>query len=114
MAIPELTLRRVQKALDGYCERKVPPDIRDQIQILYRKRGNAIVLYERRPYWRDPEQHTEMAVARFVYNPEDATWRLQCADRNNRWHLFEDFSGVKNFEILLEEVDADHTGIFWG
>ncbi|MFP4502907.1 MAG: DUF3024 domain-containing protein [Candidatus Hydrogenedentota bacterium] len=28
--------------------------------------------------------------------------------------MFEDFVGVRDFQELLDEVDADHTGIFWG
>jgi DUF3024 family protein len=114
VAISELTLRRAQKMLDDYAEAKVPGHIRDEIQILHRKRGNAIVLYERRPHWQDPSQHTEMPVARFVYAPEDDTWSLQYADRNDRWHLFEGMCGVRDFSELLAEVEADHTAIFWG
>lgn len=114
MAIPELTLRRVQKMLDTYCENKIPPNARHQVQLVHRKRGNAVVLYERRPDWLDPSQHTEMAIARFVYAPETGTWSLKYADRNDRWHLFEDFCGVTDFSELLEEVEEDATGIFWG
>jgi hypothetical protein len=114
MAIPELTLRRVQKILDDYCEAKVPPHVRDKIQLLHRKRGNAIVLFERRRGWLDASQHMDMPVARFVYAPADNTWSLQWADRNDRWHLFQGCCGLSNFAELLEEVDADHAAIFWG
>ncbi len=114
MAIPELEAKRVEGMLARFCEQRVPPHARHQIQLLFRKRGNTITLYEQRPCFWDESQRTEMAIAKFQYDPEENDWSLKYSDRNERWHLYEDFIGVKAFKALLDEVDTDPTGIFWG
>ena len=41
-------------------------------------------------------------------------WTLYCTDRNSRWHLYWEYKPAKNLDELLEEIDEDPTGIFWG
>jgi hypothetical protein len=104
----------VKKALDMFCDR-VPPHARDQIVYEYRFRGNAVTVYERRPPWRGGEgEWSKIPVARFKYDPEDQTWTLQCADRNSRWHVYRGFERVRRFQDLVDEVNRDRTGIFFG
>ena len=114
MAIPELEAKRVETLLSRFCEERIPPHARHQVQLLYRKRGNAITLYERRPYYLDESQHTEMPIAKFQYDPKGNHWSLKWADRNDRWHHYEDFTAVRDFKTLLDKVSADPTRIFWG
>ena len=53
-------------------------------------------------------------IAQFRFNPKNSKWTLYCADRNSRWHEYNDLDPDQEFETLLREVDADPTGIFWG
>jgi hypothetical protein len=96
MPIPELERRRVERALDRFCDR-VPPAIRQKLTYEYRFRGNAIVLFERRPHFQDRKRHTEHEFAKFVYSPTVGGWSLKWSDRNGRWH-----------------AQADRTCIFFG
>jgi len=36
------------------------------------------------------------------------------ADRNSKWHVYDEIEPATDFESLLQEVDDDPTGIFWG
>ena len=121
MPIPELDLRRVEKTLEEYCDKKVPRHVRDKLQLKFRKRGNQITLFEQRPMPEfmmksalNPGEPLVSDVAKFVYLPKERVWCLKWADRNNRWHEYEGFELEKRFEDLLAEVDADPTAIFWG
>jgi hypothetical protein len=113
MPIPELERRRVERVLDKFCE-SVRPEIRDKLRYEYRFSGNAVLLVERRPAFRDPSTYSELAVARFVYSPTVGGWSLRWSDRRERWHRYEGFENRPTFRELLDEVKRDPTGIFFG
>jgi hypothetical protein len=113
MPIPELERRRVERALDKFCER-VPLAVRSQLTYEYRFRGNAVVLLERRPHFQDRTRTTEHLIAKFVYSPTIGGWSLKWRDRNERWHAYEGFADVPHFRDVLREVEADPTCIFFG
>jgi Protein of unknown function (DUF3024) len=54
------------------------------------------------------------AVAQLRYDPADHHWRLYCADRNSRWHYYDMAEPTPHLDELLNEIDEDPTGIFWG
>jgi hypothetical protein len=113
MPIPELERRRVQRALDKFCDR-VPPKIRSELTYEYQFRGNAVFLAERRPHFQDRNRHTEHVFAKFVYSPTVGGWSLKWRDRNGRWHAYGGFEDVPHFRDILHEVETDPLGIFLG
>jgi len=114
MAIPELERKRAGACLDKFCER-VPPEIRKELSYHWKVRGNQITLFERRPMWcGEPGEHTDMSFARFQFDPETHEWMLKWSDRHGRFHPYEGFESVREFQRLIEEVESDPTGIFLG
>ena len=111
--LSEEQCRKIEAVLGRYCEARVPPHVRGEIQLLHRIRGTTATLVERRPAWRAPGEWTELPVAQFRYEPQTELWTLYCRDRNLRWHRY-DGPSRKTLSSLLREVDADRTGIFWG
>ncbi len=114
MAIPPFIRKPVEKRLEDYCDYKVSERVRDKLRIGFRVRGNSIIMFEERPLFSDKSIWTESVVAQFRFNLEDGKWSLYWADRNSRWHIYDDVLPNKNFDVLLGEVDHDPTGIFWG
>lgn len=114
MALPDLERKRVQRALDAFCDR-VPPRFHDKLAYEHRFRGNAVTIYERRPPLRGTGgEWTTCPVARFKYDPANRTWALQWADWNSRWHVYRGFERIRRFQDLVDEVSSDPTGIFLG
>ncbi len=113
MAIPELEQVRVTRALRSFCD-KVPSEIRDRLTHDFRIAGSDVELFERRPHYRERERYVEHIVAKFRYTSTHRSWTLFWADRNGRWHRYENFVDRRNFLDLLQEVEKDPTGIFWG
>ena len=55
-----------------------------------------------------------MVIAKFTYIGSQREWRLYCQHRDLRWHSYQALPADSSFAKLLDEVDADPTGIFWG
>ena len=98
-----------------YCEQRVPPDAIDQVRVELVESRGAMTIVERRAPWREDygPQWTTLEVARFRFMSQDRTWQLFWRDRNAKWHRY-DLPPSRDIGPLLDEVDRDPTGIFWG
>jgi hypothetical protein len=79
-------------------------------------RGRNVTIYECRPPWHPDygPDWTRQPVAQLRYRPEDHHWQLYCADRNSHWHRYTRSQPSVRVADLLDEIDNDPTGIFWG
>ena len=114
MALSETVRHKVESLLRSFCEKRVPLEVRDQVRLTYAFRGTSVTLYEDRVGWKDPTKWTHMPIAQFRFNGKKAQWSLYCADRNSRWHEYLDIDPTSRLDVLLQEVDKDPTGIFFG
>jgi hypothetical protein len=109
-AVPDLDLASVHR----YCDTRVPAHMRDEARVEATHRGQNVTIYDCRPPWH-PEltDWSRVPVAQFRYSREHNDWTLYDADRESRWHRYElvDSGAI---DQLLEEVDNDPSGIFWG
>ena len=110
MALPEIELFRGNRLFSKFCDERIPPHARDQIKMLYNIKGNKVILMESRPYYDDPSKWSEMPVAQFEYNATTKVWGLFGYNRNDKRLPY----SKGNLEKLIQEVDKDITGIFWG
>lgn len=113
MALPENVRREVEPIIGQYCANRIPEHARHQVKMSFDFRGDAVTLVEERPHWQNPDQWTRTPIAQFRYDSRTERWSLFCSDRNSRWHNYQ-ARPTKDIRLLLREVDADPTGIFWG
>jgi len=114
MALLEIDKRRVMKIMDAYCENRIPEQVRDQIRLTHELRGNKLHLLESRQAFQRPDHWITMKIAQFEFEPENRLWTLYCFDRNSKRIPYPNCKATARLEALLDEVDADPTGIFWG
>jgi hypothetical protein len=116
MDLPQHTSRLVERGLARYCERVCPPSFARQVRLAYRIEGRVATLYEIKPAWCTASEiaRRESAVARFVYQPRDGSWRFQHPERGSGWRSYRRLPRSRDFLALLREIDADPAGIFWG
>ena len=108
--LPEIDVEKVKR----YCRGKVPERLKDEVRIEASTRGRSISIHECRPIWKGaPGEWTKTSVAQLRYEG-DGTWTLYCADRNNKWFLYFDLDSHQPVDVILEEIETDPTGIFWG
>ena len=113
MALTAEQRGHIIQALDVYCDARVPIHVRDKLVLQYRIHRNDVVLLEKRPFFRDPSRWVESPVAKLRYTKRKGLWNLFWPDRNGKWHHY-DIVPSPDFLDLLNEVDEDPTGIFWG
>jgi hypothetical protein len=56
---------------------------------------------------------TRLPVAR-LRRRRDGVWTLYWPDRNLKFHRYEQVPPASSIQDLLEEIDRDPAGIFWG
>lgn len=115
MTLPPLQHQAAEALLGAYCEKRIPEFVRSQLRLEYRIRGDSAELIERRVPWRDPEgEWTSAPMAKFTFDEESNLWTLKWRDRNGRFHEFAPTVKAAKLGDLIEVVDRDETGIFWG
>ncbi len=118
MKLPKEAKREAQIKLSTYFHEKIPEEYREEINLEYNFWGNKVNLVEKRPHWREPDEWTECRFAQFRYDPETKKWSLLWLDSSGNLHPYEElvpgFGPAEDLAELIEEVDQDPTGIFWG
>lgn len=116
MAVPELTRAVAVREVAAFLDGRVPAHAAHRVRLEFSVRGNAITLVERRAPWR-PElgpEWSSLKVAQLRYDAGVGAWSLYWRDRNERWHPYRFATASRDVGPLLDEIDRDPTGIFWG
>jgi hypothetical protein len=109
-AVPDLDLTRIRQ----FCESRVPARLRNEVRIEADVRGESVTIYDCRPSWHpNLTDWSRLPVAQLRYNADSHLWTLYWADRNSRWHRYDDLEPGTT-DQLLDEIDEDPTCIFWG
>jgi hypothetical protein len=114
MALSEIELKLIENTVGKMCQRRSPPQFRDQIKITYKVINHSVEVYEERPGWRNPEEWTSMPVAKFLYVRTTKKWKLYWMRQDLKWHLYEPLAESATIEKLVAEVDKDPHGAFFG
>ena len=92
----------------------VPPHVDHQLRHGYRLEGPTIVLFESRPKFSHSSTWVDLDVAKFRFIKSRRRWLLYCQFRDSKWHAYEPLPEAPDLETLVDEVQRDPTGIFWG
>ncbi|WP_426452468.1 DUF3024 domain-containing protein [Paenibacillus sp. S-38] len=111
LPLDAFTKKRIEKIMVEYTESKVPKEIRNQMRMTFKIRGNNVTLVEERPAFRS-DQWVEFDIAQFRL--EDTKWKVYWRDSKDKWHFVDDIMPSEDFEKQLEIVDTDNRGLFWG
>lgn len=114
MAFAEIELARVKQIVGGFCERRVPPEIRDKLRLEYSVDRYDVVINEVRPHWKDPGKETQSPVAKFRFVRSAGEWQLYWMRQDLAWHAYEPFTSSRQLEELVEVVGRDEFGCFFG
>jgi hypothetical protein len=109
-AVPDLDVARIHQ----FCDSRVPAHLRTETRVEADVRGRSVTIYDCRPPWHpDLTGWSRVPVAQLRYDTATTVWTLYWADRNSRWHRYDDLE-PGTVDELLHEIDDDPTCIFWG
>ena len=114
VSLPEELRKRIESKLAPFCEQRSPAQRGIPAAVAYRIEGLHVTLVEVRSLFLREGVWTKTEVAQFRYRPDDGTWMLYWMDRHHEWNEYWEVDPAEDFEELLQEVDRDPTGIFWG
>jgi hypothetical protein len=111
IVIPEVDVACVR----GWAEKRTPPEFRAEMRVEVDQTGDALTVFECRPPWDGVgTEWTRVVVARLAFDAAGRRWSLDCADSTGKFHRYDLLGPVSQVTGLLDEIDADPTGIFWG
>lgn len=115
MAISEFEIKRIGKLVGQFVETRRPePRVRNKRDIAFRISGQRFELYEIRPQWDNPTLQLEGPVAKATAVKSRKEWKLYWMRADRKWHSYEPLAHTKSLETLLDEINQDPYGCFWG
>ncbi|HSN44079.1 MAG TPA: GNAT family N-acetyltransferase [Propionibacteriaceae bacterium] len=110
--LSDLDVARVRR----WCREKVPERVRHQVRYECDVApGHLTVVDCRPPVGQDDDpEWTRFPVARLRFTKGTGLWTIYWRDRNEKFHLYDRTPPTQDIEVLLAELDADPTCIFWG
>jgi len=114
MPIPVLQNKFLEIRLTEFSDKRIPVEVQDQVKISFSFRGNSVTLFEERPSFMDKNTWSKIPIAQIKYEHGSGEWTLFSADRNGKWNKYLDLYPTTDFEAILNEIDQDPTGFFWG
>jgi hypothetical protein len=116
MALAEIELARVRRAMDAFMQRRrPPPHIRPKLDFGFRVTGQSVEIFEIRPVWRGPaDEKRESPVAKATYVKTRGVWRVFWQRRDLKWHSYDPKPEVKSVEEFASLVSEDVHACFFG
>ena len=114
MAFPNTLQLAFENKLKAFCENRIPIEVRDKVKLNYEIKGNKITIIEERPRWIGDGPWTKCPIAQIRYDETSKYLTIFWNDRNSKWHLYTEYKPHKLLDNILNEIDNDPTGIFWG
>jgi hypothetical protein len=109
--VPDLAAAKITR----FCESRTPPQLRDEMRLQVDVRGDSITILDFRPLCHGaPGEWTQMKIAQLRYDPTARSWTIFWADRNGRWHRYDDLEPATDLDDVLSEIAEDPTCIFFG
>ncbi len=115
MAISEFEIKRIEKLVGNFIERRRPPvNLREKVDLSFRISGQSFEIFEIRPVWNAPSQKIEGTIAKATYVKKSKLWKLYWMRADMKWHKYPPVPDSKSLEKILEVIDEDSHGCFWG
>jgi Protein of unknown function (DUF3024) len=115
MPIPEIQIRAALAKAGALIEKRRPkPEIRHLVDMKAELKKQELVLYEVRPRYDDGSKTHANPVAKAKWIDAQGRWRLYWMRADLKWHLYEPGQHLEDISSIIDEIDRDPFGCFWG
>jgi hypothetical protein len=100
----------------NFIEKMRPEDleIRSKLDYGYSYDGKIVILFEIRPVWMDPTEIAHYGFAKIRYYKSREEWNLYWMRASGKWDLYDPFPIATHLEQMLQIIDKDEYGCFFG
>jgi hypothetical protein len=107
--INESTIKKFVESL-----RPEDPEIRKKLDCGYSYDGKIIEIFEIRPEWDNPKEIQHFPFVKIRYYKSKNVWKLYWMRGNLKWELYEPFPNSSHLNKILEIIQEDKYGCFYG
>ncbi len=114
MAFTDIDYQKIKKAVGGFCIKKTPAHLKDQLRYEYDVSGHNVIIYEVRPAWNRKDEYTKLPMAKITYVNARKIWKLYWMRASGKWEKYEPQETASDLNALIREIDKDPYGCFFG
>ncbi len=114
MVLANIDLQKIKIKIGRFCSEKTPEHLKDQLRFEYEIEKQNVIIYEVRPFWKDPSEFIKMPIAKLTYVNSRNIWKLYWKRANDKWTLYETRRSATDLGSMLKEIDEDSFGCFFG
>ncbi|CAM4253918.1 DUF3024 domain-containing protein [Gillisia hiemivivida] len=107
--INESTIKKFVESL-----RPEDPEIREKLDFGYSYDGKIIEIFEIRPEWDKPKEIQHIPFVKIRYYKSKNSWNLYWMRGNLKWESYEPFPNSSHLNKILEIIQEDKYGCFYG
>jgi len=114
MALPELLKKRAEKLLGNYCRSRVPSWLKEELRLSFTIEGDVATVFQERRRCQGTCEWFRFPLAQFRYSDTLTQWTLHHFADNQKWRFYLNANPSLDLSKLIEAVDDDPLGYFWG
>ncbi|PLX94898.1 MAG: hypothetical protein C0619_02070 [Desulfuromonas sp.] len=114
MALPQLLHKRAERLLDEYCRTRVPSWLKEELRLEFTIESETATVFQERRRCQGSCEWFRFPLAQFRYSEELNQWSLHHYDEQQQWRLYLNVNPSLDLNKLIQAVDADPMGFFWG
>jgi hypothetical protein len=114
MALHDLQIRQIKNTVGVLCEKKTMPEFKDQLTFDFEIKNQSVIIQEIRPYWQDASQTIYHDIAKLTYVKTSEEWILFWKRASGKWQKYEPAEQKHKLEELVQEIESDKHGCFFG
>ncbi len=114
MAFTDLDLQKIKKTVGVFCEQRTPAHLKDKLRYEYEIEKQNVMVYEVRPAFRQEGKFIRMPMAKLTYVSSRKIWKLFWKRASGKWEKYEPEEEAMELNTLIQEIDQDPYGCFFG
>lgn len=105
-----------ERLVKGFLEKRrlKNPEIHKLLYLGYSWDGSAFILFQVHLAWDNLEEHQEICFAKIRYYKSRSQWCLYWMRDNGKWEAYDPHPVSTHLQQLLEVIEEDSLGYFFG
>ena len=114
MPFTNLETQQIHRLVGELCKRRAPDVVKDRIRLTYTIDNQQVVISEERPFRETAAEWIVLEIAKLRYVRSRNEWQLYWKRPSGKWWLYEPHTNSKTLAAMIEEIDVDSDGCFFG